>query len=400
MKVLFLIKKKKVNKRGELPIMCRITIEKSRKEFSTGIMVQPEWWNNKSQEVTQAVSNSNVINSRLNQIRQKLDKIHLLLEVEAKDYAVGDIINVFKGEKTKKEYTLLGVVKEHNNYYEKLVGKELKKVSWQKFENTCEHLKKYVWWKYKQQDIKIEGLKFPFITDFEYYLKVVESMQQSTINKTTQRFKKMINFAVAREYIQSNPFMLHKPKSVRKEIIYLTSVELEDLENKDLNLARLEEIRDCFVFCCYTGLAFKEMNNLTADNLQTTSTGDLVIQIIRQKTGRTVYIPLLPKAKKIIEKYNSGSSNTFSGKLLPSKTNAHFNAYLKEIAVVCKIKKRLTHHIARKTFATTVLLLNDVPIEIVSKLLGHSRIGITQAHYGEILNKKVDQEISRISKLF
>lgn len=395
MKVLFLIQRNKVNKRGQLPIMCRITLEKARKEFSTGLMIKPEWWNNKSQEVSHKVSNYNVINSRLSQIGQKLDRTYLLLEVESQDFDVNDILRVYRGEKPKREYTLIGAIKEHNNYYEKLVGKELRKVSWQKFENTYLHVKNFVKWKYKKPDIKLEGVKFQFISDFEYYLKVVENMQQSTINKTTQRLKKMINFAVAREYMQSNPFLLHKPKTVRKEIVYLTADELKDLERKDLGLARLEEIRDCFVFCCYTGLAFKEMSNLTLNNLNKTPSGDLVIQIQRQKTGKTVYVPLLPKAKKIIEKYDNGSS----AKLLPSKTNAHFNAYLKEIAAVCKIKKRLTHHVARKTFATTVLLLNDVPMEIVSKLLGHSRIGITQAHYGEILQDKVDKEIQRISGL-
>lgn len=396
MKVLFLIQKKKVNKRGFLPIMCRITLKKERKEFSTGIMIQPSWWVNKSQVVKETVENSNVINSRLNQIRQKLDKTHLLLEVENLDFDVNDILRAYRGGKAKKEVSLLTVIKEHNQYNEKLIGKEIKKVSWQKFENTFTHIKAFIKWKYKQVDIKLKGLKFQFIIDFEYYLKVVVEMQQSTINKNTQRFKKMINFAVAQEYLSVNPFMLHKPKSVKKDVVYLTAKELKTIEEKKITIPRIAEIRDCFLFCCYTGLAFKEMSNLRKSNIIQSGQGGLKIEIVRQKTGKLIAIPLLPKAIRILEKYK----NTLSeDRVLPSKTNAHFNVYLKEIADLCGIKKNLTHHLARKTFATTVLLFNDVPIEIVSKLLGHSRIGITQAHYGKILNKKVEMEIDRISKI-
>lgn len=396
MKVLFLIQRNKVNKRGFLPVMCRITFRKERKEFSTGILIQPGWWNNKSQEVKSTVANSNVTNSRLNQIRQKLEKTHLLLEVENLEFDVTDILRVYRGEKTKRDYTLISLIQEHNTYNKKLIGKEIKKVSWQKFENTLLHIKGFVKWQYKQADVKLKGIKHQFIVDFEYYLRVERNMQQSTINKNTQRLKKMINFAVAREFISVNPFLLHKPKSVKKDVVYLTSKELKTIEEKNIMIPRIAEIRDCFVFCCYTGLAFKEMSNLRKSNIVFGSKGSSKIEIVRQKTGKQVIIPLLPKALQILKKYQ----NTLKGdKMLPSKTNTHFNAYLKELADLCDIKKNLTHHLARKTFATTVLLYNDVPIEIVSKLLGHSRIGITQAHYAIIVQDKVEDEMSRIAKL-
>ena len=181
-------------------------------------------------------------------------------------------------------------------------------------------------------------------------------MQQSTINKTLQRFKKMINFAVAHEYLDRNPFLMHKPKAVKKEVIFLSKAELEDLEKKEIANKRLEEVRDCFVFCCYTGLAFKEMSNLREKHIVKGEDGKNWIRLKRQKTNKSLSIPLLPKAQKILDKYNRLLAE---GKVLPSKTNAHFNAYLKEIADLCELKINLTHHIARKTFATTVLLLND-----------------------------------------
>lgn len=394
MKVLFLIQKAKVNKKGLVPILCRITFHGNRKEFSTGILIQAENWIREKQQVNPKASNSRTTNQRLEQINIQLEKIKLSLEVQEKNFDAGDIYRLYKGDRLKKEMGVVAICTEHNEYYKRLVGTELKLVSWQKFENTKYHLRNFIRWKYSKSDVHLASLQLQFIRDMEYYLAVEQKMQQSSINKTTQRFKKMIVFAIAHGYLTVNPFLLHKPKTVKPKITYLTVEELKLLESRELGIKRLEEVRDCFIFCCYTGLAFKEMTNLRTEHLVTTPKGDPVIKIVRQKTNRTLYVPLLPRAIQILEKYTHESK-----RLLPIRANAHFNAYLKEIATLCEIDKRLTHHVARKTFATTVLLLNNVPLEIVSKLLGHSRIGITQAHYGEILNQNVEHEINRISCL-
>ena len=185
-----------------------------------------------------------------------------MLQIQQKPFDVDDIYKLYKGEDIKKEYGVMAVYEEHNTYYKKLIGKDIKEVSWQKFENTKGHLQGFIKWKYKQRDIKLNKLKFQFIKDFEYYLRTEKEMQQSTINKTLQRFKKMINFAVAHDYLDKNPFLMHKPKPVKKEVVYLTKTELTHLQEKEIGNKRLEEVRDCFVFCCYTGLAFREMSNL------------------------------------------------------------------------------------------------------------------------------------------
>ncbi len=316
-----------------------------------------------------------------------------MLQIQGDSFDVEDVYKIYCGEDTKKEMGVIAVYVEHNNYYKKLVGKDLKEVSWQKFENTKGHLQKFIQWKFNKREGKLSCLKFQFIKDFEYYLRTEKEMQQSTINKTIQRFKKLINFAIAQEYLDRNPFLMHKPKAVKKEVVYLTKAELEHLEKKEISNKRLNEIRDCFIFCCYTGLAFKEMSNLRQEHIIKGKGGKNWIRLKRQKTDTTISVPLLPMAQNILDKY---CGQLIEGRVLPSKTNAHFNAYLKEIADLCKLNINLTHHIARKTFATTVLLLNDVPMEIVSKLLGHSRIGITQAHYGQILEESVLKEIEKL----
>ncbi len=395
MKILFFIKSQKINKTGLTPILCRITYEKLRKQFSTGLFINPSYWNKQKQKVLDKAENSEYLNKQMSLIKQQLGQAFLMLQIQHKSFNVEDIYKKYNGEETKKELGVIAVYSEHNAYYKKLIGKDIKEVSWQKFENTKTHLQSFIRWKFKQGDVKLNKLKYQFIRDFEYYLRTEKEMQQSTINKTLQRFKKMINFAVAHDYLNRNPFLMHKPKPAKKEVVYLTKTELTHLQEKEIGNKRLEEVRDCFVFCCYTGLAFKEMSNLRSNHIVEGKDGRNWIKMKRQKTDKTISVPILSIAQKLVDKYEGELKD---GRLLPSKTNAHFNAYLKEIASICGIKINLTHHIARKTFATTVLLLNDVPMEVVSKLLGHSRIGITQAHYGEILEEKVQEEISKLVK--
>ncbi|MCC8360998.1 site-specific integrase [Salinimicrobium sediminilitoris] len=394
MKITFLIQKGKTNKAGLAPLRCRVTIEKQRKQFSTGIFINPDHWSQEKQKVLDNGENHKIINSQLSLIKQKLGQAFLMLQIKGDSFDVDDVYKIYCGEDTKNEMGVIAAYVEHNNYYKKLIGKDLKEVSWQKFENTKGHLQDFIKWEYKQKDIKLSKLKQQFIKDFEYYLRTEGEMQQSTINKTLQRFKKLINFAVARDYLNKNPFLMHKPKPAKKEVVYLSKEELKKLQNKQIQNKRLDEVRDCFIFCCYTGLAFKEMSNLKIENIVKGKDNRNWIKMKREKTGKYISVPLLPIAQKIIHKYEDEMGE---GRVLPSKTNTHFNAYLKEIAALCDIKINLTHHIARKTFATTVLLLNDVPMEVVSKLLGHSRIGITQAHYGQISEDSVIREIDKLN---
>jgi integrase/recombinase XerD len=170
--------------------------------------------------------------------------------------------------------------------------------------------------------------------------------------------------------------------------VYLTDVELKNLESYRFSQDRLQHVKDLFIFCCYTGLAYNEMTTLTTNNIEIGFDGKEWIQMIRKKTNRKISIPVLPKAREILDKYDNA---------LPSISNQKFNSYLKEISELVGIDKKLTHHTARKTFATTVLLFNNVPMEIVSELLGHSNMNITQAHYGKIVQSKVSAEIHKLN---
>ena len=176
-------------------------------------------------------------------------------------------------------------------------------------------------------------------------------------------------------------------------MVYLNKEELELVEKHKFAQMRLEQVRDMFIFCCYTGLAYAEMSNLKSKHIVTGFDGKEWIKMHRKKTGKDFSVPLLEKPIQIIEKYG----DTKTEKILPKISNQKFNSYIKEICEIVGIEKNISHHIARKTFATTVLLYNDVPMEIVSELLGHSKIQTTQQHYGKIVQKKVSEEMSKLT---
>ena len=187
---------------------------------------------------------------------------------------------------------------------------------------------------------------------------------------------------------------MYKPKRYKKEVIYLTQEELKKIENHQFAQKRLQQVKDMFIFCCYTGLAFAEMSYLKQKHIITGFDGNLWISMYRKKTGKEFSIPLLDKPIEIIRKYRYDNKNL----LLPKISNQKFNSYIKEICEILGIEKKISHHIARKTFATTVLLYNDVPMEIVSALLGHSNISITQDHYAKVVQKKISEQMKNLNK--
>lgn len=392
LKILFVISKSRINKKGLVPIICRITYLGKRKPFSTGIFISPHNWESKLQKTKPPNKENDIINSQLSLIKQKVNQAFLLLQMQGKEFNVNDIHIQYKGGQPKEEKTLQDIMTYHNNRMKKLIDIETTFTSWEKYHQTQNHITAFLQSKYKKKDYLIKDLNEQFLYDFEYYLQTEKKFKTSTIYKSIQRFRKMIRLGISMNYLTKDPFMLFKAKRYKKEIIYLTVNELEKLKNHQFKQERLQQVKDMFVFCCYTGLAYKEMANLEHKNIIENFDGNLWIQMKRQKTDKMISVPLLPTAIGILEKYKSEES------VLPVISNQKFNSYLKEIAELIGITKNLTHHIARKTFATTVLLYNDVPMEIVSKLLGHSKMSITEESYGKVVQKKVSEQMKALSK--
>lgn len=392
--ILFLLKKNKANQQGKCPIRCRITFQQNRKEFSTGLFINPNYWHSKLQKAKPPNEENTFINNELSLIKNKINQAFLLLQIQEEDFTVEDIYAQYVGKPTTKN---IGIIYHYNDFlekYKKLIGIEIKQVTWNKFNYILNDLKDFIQWKYKQKDFYLKDLDMEFISDFEYYLKVNKKQKQITINKALQRFKKVVKTAVEAKIINKFPFSEHKPKTVKNQIVYLTVEELTKFEEHSFSQKRLQEVADMFIFCCYTGLAYNEMSQLQPKHIITGFDKNQWIQIQREKTQKMISLPLLSKAIAIIEKYGN-NDNVY---ILPRISNQKFNSYLKEIAEIVGIEKNLTHHIARKTFATTILLYNDIPMEIVSELLGHSKITITQEHYGKIVQKKVSEHILKLGK--
>ena len=388
----FVIAKNKTRANGTAPLFCRITYLEKRKQFATGYFVKPKEWFNKLQIVKPPNKENDFINTQLSLIKQNVSQAFLFLQVNQQEFSVIDIYKQYKGETITKEYGVVEMYELLCKRLEKLIAVELEKQTHDKYLESGKHLKNYLKWQFKAKDIQLKELKYSFITNYGYYLKTEKKLQQSTINKAIQRFKRSITYAVSEEYLANDPFALYKAKRVKKELIYLTVDELKRLEKYSFTIKRVEQIKDLFILCCYTGLGFNEMTNLKLEHLAKEFDGNLWLNIPRGKTKKSYKIPLLPKALELIEKYK-GIDNTY---LLPRISNQKFNSYLKEIANIVGIDKKLTHHVARKTFATTVLLYNNVPMEIVSELLGHSKLDTTQKHYAKVVKTRVSEEIKKI----
>ena len=374
--VLFFLQRNRTNKMGKCPIRCRITFLKTRKEFSTGIFIIPDDWDSGKQKASPPSTENTLLNNKLSLIHQQIDKAFLMLQILQNDFDVDDVYRKYKGEDSKEEITILGAYDLHNDKTKKLIGIDFNQLSWSRYVESRRKVALFITKSYKRKDVRLKDLDLKFIKDLEYFFKTELKLKQATVYRSIQRVKKIIQFAIAENYLKKDPFHLYKNKKYKTVIIYLTDEELKRLEKHTFSQIRLQQVKDLFVFCCYTGLAYTEMTTLTTNNIEVGFDGNEWIRMIRKKTNREISIPVLPKAKEILVKYEHE---------LPKISNQKFNSYLKEISTLLSVDKKLTPHIARKTSATTVLLYKNVPMEIVSDLLGHSNMNITQAHYGKVV---------------
>lgn len=385
--VLFLLQKNRINSKNKCPIRCRITYNKKRKIFSTGFFINPERWRSKEQLAKPSNKENSFINTQLSLVKQEINQAFLFLQVNQKEFDVEDIYLQYKGKNIKSDKTFLEVFEFHNQRIKKMIGISYVESTYKKFEECKRLIRGFIQFKYKKNDLILKNIKTSFIDDLDYYLKVERGQSQITINKHIQRVRKIIRLAILQGLIDKDPFVFYKPKKVLTKLIFLSTDELSLLENHIFKQNRLSIVKDLFVFCCYTGLAYQEMKDLKPENIQKGFDGNDWIEMYRKKTGSKISIPLLPNPKNILLKYNNG---------LPMISNQKFNSYLKEIADIVGINKNLTHHVARKTFATTILLYNDVPMEIVSELLGHSKLAITQAHYAKVVKVNISKHMKTL----
>ncbi|WP_316928907.1 site-specific integrase [Mucilaginibacter paludis] len=267
------------------------------------------------------------------------------------------------------------------------------------FETTLKHTQGLLAWKYQLSDIDIKKIDHDFITSYEFYLRSEKKCGNNSAVKYIKNFKKIIRVCLASGWVTHDPFVNYKENMKIVDRVFLNKEKLQAMADKTFSTQRLNQVRDIFLFSCFTGLAYANVYKLKRTEIIQGIDGEMWIYTKRKKTDTPSHIPLLPSALSLLNKYTDHPACSNSGKALPVSTNQKMNAYLKEIADVCGINKELTYHIACHTFATTVTLSNGVPIETVSKMLGHSNIKTTQ-HYAKILDLKVSQYMALLRKKF
>ena len=388
---LFYLKGKHFQKDVKVPIYLRLTVNGQRTELSISRKVDPEKWNARTGKMKGTNLEANEMNSYLDTVRNKINKIHAQLIDENKPFTSSDIKNLYvgKGEKLKM---LIKLFDEHNQQMEKLVGIEFALGTYKRYHTTRSHVAEYIKSEYRKNDIPVQDVDLKFIKGFEYFLKVSKECNHNSALKYVNNFKKIIRIAVGNDWISKDPFYNYKVQFKTVEREFLSKEELQTLINKEIEGDRLNVVRDMFVLCCFTGLAYVDIQSLRPDEIYENEEGGLYIKSKRTKTDTGFTIPLLPTAVANIEKYKDHPKVVNKDCVIPVLSNQKSNAYLKEIADRCNIKKTLTPPLARHTFATTVTLTNGVPIETVGKMLGHKNLRTTQ-HYAKIIDSKVEEDM-------
>ena len=389
--LLFYIKKCKADSNGKANIYLRITLNGQRAELSIRRKVLVDNWNTDSSKVRGNSADSQEINRYITTIKNKIYSIEQQYVSEGKPVTAISLRDSYLGKDSNKKM-LLKIFEDHNKKVNKLVGSDFAAGTAERYRTAKKHVSDYIQKEYKVHDILVKDVDHKFITGFEYYLKTKRNCSHNTAIKYITNFKKIIRIAYANDWIDKDPFLHWKAKLKTVDREFLTEGEIQKMIEKELHIERLDLVKDIFIFSCFTGLAYADVQKLSKNDIVIGIDGERWIKTKRSKTDTRSNIPILPTAEAILKKYSGHSDIVNSDKVLPILSNQKMNAYLKEIADLCKIRKNLTFHLARHTFATTVTLTNGVPIESVSKMLGHKSLKTTQ-HYAKILDRKVSDDM-------
>ena len=393
-RVVFYLRSNYVNKEGKTSVMLRIYLNNERLSLgSTGIAITASQWDKDKERIKGRTTDALSTNLQLDNIASGLQAIFRKIEM-SDDLSLERIKSEFLGKKDEID-TLMQLFEKHNTDISKQVGISVSKATLQKY-NVCKrHFSDFLDKQYKRNDLKLTELTYLVIREFDLYLRTVVGQNANTATKTMKTFKTITLLGQKMGVLLHDPFMNHRFHLEPVNRGFLTDEEILLIANKEIGIPRLELVRDIFIFSCFTGLAYIDVSNLTPDHIVTL--GDKQwIMTQRQKTSVETNILLLDIPKAIIDKYcDNPAYPKRENKLFPILSNQKMNAYLKEIADLCGIKKNLTFHLARHTFAT-MSLSKGVPMESVSKMLGHTNIKTTQI-YARITNKKIEHDMEELA---
>ena len=391
--VCFQLKMAKPRSDGKFPIYARCTLNGQRFEFATEFFIFSEMWNDSAQQITGRTEDVKILNNRLGKIVSKIQDIYNQLESLGEPFGATSIKNKFLG--LSNERGLLEVFDIVVQNIENKLGKDFSYGTLKHYKTSRRRLEEFIKKYTNKDEIALSKVNYGFINAFDVFLKRDKGALPNTALWYHKHVKKTFNTAMALGYVTRSPYESFKPTRNESHRDFLTLEEVTKIKSKNIQIPRLELVRDVFVFACYTGLSYSDVAKLNLNHIQTGNDGNVWIIIDRSKTETRCRIPLLPIANDILKRYENHPVVVTENRLLPVYCNQKMNTYLKEIATICEIQKTITMHVVRHRFATSVTLSNGVPIETVSKMLGHSSLKTTQI-YAKIVDSKISTDMNQL----
>lgn len=395
---MFFIRRTKLRKNLEAPVLMRITVNGERTDVAIQRTILPDQWNSDRGYAKPKTKFGKELNMCLDQTRILVYQCHEeLLSKNLPVTAAALKAAYLNGIGKEVVHNLLDLYHEHNTNLKSMIDKGVSRATYIRHETSRRNLARFLRDSYQMDDISLKEVNHVFIKDYETYLRTTRNCNNNSTVKYIKNFGKIIKEAMNRDWIQANPFRNIKFHLEEVDKPFLSQAELQKIMTREFDITRIAQVRDVFVFCCFTGIAFIDVKTLTAKDIEQGVDSNLWIRKRRNKSKQWAHIPLLPHAKKLIDQYRSNPLCQDKGVLLPVLSNQKMNAYLKEIADLCGIHKNLTTHCARHTFATTVTLANRISMESVSKMLGHSSLSMTKK-YARILDITIGEEMSQLAE--
>lgn len=394
--LLFYIRRDKTNKKGEAPVFMRLTINGERADASIKRFIEPHAWNSAKGKANEKCRGGKDLNLYLDAISANILRIQRDLELDKKEVSAQIILNRYLGKEQSDRHTLMEVFRAHNEKCRALSGISLAPGTVIRYETSLRLTEAFLRTTYKKEDCYLDEITHQFVEDYDFYLRTVRRCCHNTTTKYLLNFKKIIRIALAKGWMKKDPFAQVHFHFEPVEREFLEKQELKVLLNKEITITRLAQVRDIFCFCCLTGLAFMDVQQLKPEHLVADIHGKIWIRKARQKTKNMCNIPLLDEAQKIIDRYRDHPYCQTHGVLLPVCSNQKMNSYLKELADICGIPKNLSTHCARHTFAT-LTLASGATIDNVAKMLGHANVNMTR-RYAKVLDSSILRDMEVVAE--
>ncbi|RKR84746.1 site-specific recombinase XerD [Mucilaginibacter gracilis] len=394
--LMFFLKQPKNYQRGPMYIYLKVTVDGISKDISVKRSWEPSRWNSKGNCASGNKEDAKALNEYLDVLQNKAYEARKYLIDRGKVVTALAMVELLSGVNERK-WMLLALFEAHNKELKKMIGKGVAKGTHTNFDTSYRHTSKFINCEYKVHDINIRSLDLDFIKKLYNWYRTDQGLNHNSALKNIANMKKIVLDCVDNGWLVGDPFAKFEMTREDVDTIYLDKEEIQRIASKKIDNDRLSRVRDLFVFCCFTGLSFIDVKQLKRSEVTMAHNSELRIYKNRQKTGTPAVIPLLPIALVILNKYKDDNACLVKDMLLPVLSNQKYNSYLKELADSCDVNKELTSKMARNSFATTVTLANNVPIETISKMMGHKTIKQTQ-HYAKVLAIKVTEDMTLLKK--